>query len=205
MKVYIDSKPLDIDTSKFNNLEDLIYEVMSNHTAGDKLITEVKVNDVTFSERWPGEAKIIPIDKIVRIDFITSSIEIIASKMLEDIPAQVESITKGLLEAAELYRVADEQEANLNFIKIVTSLRDFVNFVTQLKNADVVPWEKLEIKGMDIETYYTRLIKLIDEMLDVQEDEDWILLADLIEYELAPIMNKWKEFLMEAKKEINEK
>jgi hypothetical protein len=69
----------------------------------------------------------------------------------------------------------------------------------------VVPWEKLEIKGMDIETYYTRLIKLIDEMLDVQEDEDWILLADLIEYELAPIMNKWKEFLMEAKKEINEK
>ncbi len=205
MKAYIDSKLLDIDTSKFNNLEDLIYEVMSNHTAGDKLITEVKVNDVTFSERWPGEAKIIPLDKIVRIDFITSSIETIALKMLEDIPAQVESITKGLLEAAELYRVADEQEANLNFIKIVTSLRDFVNFVTQLKNANVIPWEKLEIKGMDIDTYYTRMIKLIDEMLDVQEDEDWILLADLIEYELAPIMNKWKEFLMEAKKEINEK
>jgi len=205
MKAYIDSKLLNIDTSKFNNLEDLIYEVMSNHTAGDKLITEVKVNDVTFSERWPGEAKIIPLDKIVRIDFITSSIETIALKMLEDIPAQVESITKGLLEAAELYRVADEQEANLNFIKIVTSLRDFVNFVTQLKNANVIPWEKLEIKGMDIDTYYTRMIKLIDEMLDVQEDEDWILLADLIEYELAPIMNKWKEFLMEAKKEINEK
>ncbi len=202
MKVYIDSKPLDIDTSKFNNLEDLIYEVMSNCTESNRLITEVKLNDVTFSERWPGEAKIIPLDKIVKLDFITDSIELVASKMLQDIPAQVESITKGLMEAAELYRVADEQEANLNFIKIITSLRDFVNFVTQLKNANVIPWETLDIKGMDIDSYYNRLIKLIDEMLDVQEDEDWILLADLIEYELAPIMNKWKEFLMEAEKKI---
>ena len=202
MKIYIDSAPLDIEYEKFNNLEDLIYHVMSNHTAGDKLIVEVKVNDKTFSERWPGEAKIIPLDKIVKLEFITASLEEIASTMLADIPAQVESINKGLLEAAELYRVADEQEANLNFIKIVTSLRDFVNFVTQLKNANVIPWEKVEIKGMDIDTYYDRLIKLIDEMLDVQEDEDWILLADLIEYELVPIMNKWREFLMEARDTI---
>ncbi len=199
MKIYIDSAPLDIEYEKFSNLEDLIYHVMSSHTAGDKLIVEVKVNDKTFSERWPGEAKIIPLDKIVKLEFITASLEEIASTMLADIPAQVESINKGLLEAAELYRVADEQEANLNFIKIVTSLRDFVNFVTQLKNANVIPWEKVEIKGMDIDTYYDRLIKLIDEMLDVQEDEDWILLADLIEYELVPIMNKWREFLMEAR------
>ena len=202
MKIYIDSAPLDIEHDKFSNLEDLIYEVMSTYTAGDKLIVEVKVNDKTFSERWPGEAKIIPLDKIIKLEFITASLEKIASTMLDDIPAQVESITKGLLEAAELYRVADEQEANLNFIKIVTSLRDFVNFVTQLKNTNIIPWEKLEIKGMDIDTYYDRLIKLIDEMLDVQEDEDWILLADLIEYELAPIMNKWKEFLMEARNTI---
>ena len=199
MKIYIDSAPLDIEYEKFSNLEDLIYHVMSSHTAGDKLIVEVKVNDKTFSERWPGEAKIIPLNKIVKREFITASLEEIASTMLADIPAQVESINKGLLEAAELYRVADEQEANLNFIKIVTSLRDFVNFVTQLKNANVIPWEKVEIKGMDIDTYYDRLIKLIDEMLDVQEDEDWILLADLIEYELVPIMNKWREFLMEAR------
>jgi hypothetical protein len=203
MKVYIDSNPIDIDTAKFNNLEDLIYEVMTNYTGGDKLIVEVKVNDKTFSERWPGEAKIIPLDKIVKIEFLTESIENIAVKMLETIPEQINSISEGLLNAAELYRVADEQEANLNFVKMLTLLRDFVNFITQLKNSNVIPWEKVDVEGMDIEAHYKKLIDLIDEMLEVQEDEDWILLADLIEYELTPIINKWKEFLSIAKDKIN--
>lgn len=202
MKVYIDSTPLDINRGKFSNLEDLIYEVMSKHTSGNRLIVEVKINDVTFSERWPGEAKIIPLDKIVKIEFITESIEKIATEILNNIPEQIENITNGLLKAAELYRVADEQEANLNFVKLLTSLRDFVNFVTQLKNTDIISWESVDVEGMDVETHYKKLINLIDEMIDVQEDEDWILLADLIEYELLPIMNKWKEFLSSARENI---
>ena len=202
MKIYLDSEEIELNLDNVNNLEDLIYDVMVNHVPGDKLVVEVKTNDVTFSERWPGEAKVIPLDKIVKIDFITESIENIASKMLDDMPVQIDSITEGMLKSAELFRVADEQEANLNFIKILNSLRSFVNFITQLKKTNVINWDALEIDEMNIDTHYEKLIKLIDEMLDVQEDEDWILLADLIEYELNPIMKKWKDFLIQANENL---
>ncbi len=205
MKVYLDNQQIEVDVNKFNNLEDLIYEVMSKFIPGDRLLVEVKVNDVTFSERWPGEAKIVPLDKIVKLDFLTVPIEEAASKMLDDLPAQIDMIHKGLLEAAELYRVADEQEANLHFVKMLATLRDFVSFITQLRKANIINWDKLNIDGMEIETHYEKLNKLIDEMLDVQEDEDWILLADLIEYELNPIMIKWKEFLEQANRHLKEK
>ncbi len=205
MKIYLDSEEIELNLDNVNNLEDLIYDVMVNHVPGDKLVVEVKTNDVTFSERWPGEAKVIPLDKIVKIDFITESIENIASKMLDDMPVQIDSITEGMLKSAELFRVADEQEANLNFIKILNSLRSFVNFITQLKKTNVINWDALEIDEMNIDTHYEKLIKLIDEMLDVQEDEDWILLADLIEYELNPIMKKWKDFLIQANENLKKK
>ncbi len=205
MKIFLDNKPIEVNYDKFNNLEDLIYEVMTNFIEGNRLLVEVKINDVTFSERWPGEAKIIPLDKIVKLDFLTVPVEEMASKILDDLPSQIDAINSGLLEAAELYRVADEQEANLNFIKMLTTLRNFVTFITQLKKTNIIDWNKLSVEGTDIDTLYEKLSKLIDEMLDVQEDEDWILLADLIEYELKPIMSKWKEFLEQANKNLKEK
>ncbi len=198
MKVFLDNQPIDVNVKDYNNLEDLIYGVMTDFIPGNRLLVEVKVNDITFSERWPGEAKIIPIDKILKLDFYTEPLEKVASKMLDDLPKQIDMINKGLLDAAELYRVADEQEANLNFIKMIAALRDFITFITQLRKTNIINWEELNIDGMEIETHYEKLNKLTDEILDVQEDEDWILLADLIEYELKPIMEKWKEFLEQA-------
>ena len=197
MLIEVDGKKIDFNLDEVSNLEELIYEVMENHVDGDRLITEVKVNDVTFSERWPGEARVIPLDKIYKIEFLTKPLDFVAEKVLEDIPNKIDEITAGLKEAAELYRVADEQEANLNFVKVVTTLRDFINFITQLKRVNIINWENL-----DLEDDYEKLIKLIDEMLDVQEDEDWILLADLIEYELTPIMESWKEITAKMKDNI---
>ena len=197
MLIEVDGKKIDFNLDEVSNLEELIYEVMENHVDGNRLITEVKVNDVTFSERWPGEARVIPLDKIYKIEFLTKPLDFVAEKMLEDIPNKIDEIISGLKEAAELYRVADEQEANLNFVKVVTTLRDFINFITQLKRVNIINWDKLEL-----EEDYEKLIKLIDEMLDVQDDEDWILLADLIEYELTPIMESWKEITANMKDNI---
>jgi len=197
MIIEIDGKKIDLNLEEISNLEELILDVMENKVPGDRLITEVKINDVTFSERWPGEAKIIPLDKIYKIEFLTKPLDFVAEKILEDIPNKIDEIIVGLKEAAELYRVADEQEANLNFVKVVTALRDFINFISQLKRVNIVDWDKLEL-----EEDYDKLIKLIDEMLDVQEDEDWILLADLIEYELSPLMESWKGIISKMKDNI---
>ena len=35
----------------------------------------------------------------------------------------------------------------------------------------------------------------MDQMLKVQEDEDWVMLADLLEYELIPLLKEWNEIL----------
>lgn len=197
MLIEVDGKKIDLNLEEISNLEELILEVMENHVDGDRLITEVKVNDVTFSERWPGEARVIPLDKIYKIEFLTKPLDFIAEKFLDDLPNKIDEINAGLKEAAELYRVADEQEANLNFVKVVSTLRDFINFVTQLKRVNIINWENLEL-----EEDYEKLINLIDEMLDVQEDEDWILLADLIEYELAPLLETWKKVALKMKDNI---
>ena len=39
------------------------------------------------------------------------------------------------------------------------------------------------------------LSQLFSEMIEIQENEDWILLADLLEYEYLPLVRKTKDLV----------
>jgi hypothetical protein len=43
---------------------------------------------------------------------------------------------------------------------------------------------------------------LMNEMIEVQENEDWILLADLLEYEFLPVVEKWEPVVQDLEKRI---
>jgi hypothetical protein len=43
---------------------------------------------------------------------------------------------------------------------------------------------------------------LLGEMTEVMENEDWILLADLLEYEFLPAVDKWKQVIHLIREDI---
>jgi hypothetical protein len=63
---------------------------------------------------------------------------------------------------------------------------------TEVLHVDLsaVPFQKATVKDE-----VQKLSGVIDQMLKVQEDEDWVMLADLLEYELIPLLKGWNEIL----------
>ena len=56
----------------------------------------------------------------------------------------------------------------------------------------------VEVKGPqigDVSGFLKRFQDLLEEMLQVYEEEDYILLADLMEYELLPMVVEWQKIL----------
>jgi hypothetical protein len=43
---------------------------------------------------------------------------------------------------------------------------------------------------------------LLNEMIEVQENEDWVLLADLLEYEFLPVVEKWVPVVKDLEKRV---
>jgi hypothetical protein len=41
-------------------------------------------------------------------------------------------------------------------------------------------------------------------MIEVTENEDWILLADLLEYEYLPAVQRWKKVIAQLREDIRE-
>ncbi len=203
MEVYLDARRLDEVSLDGRNLEELLGEIMTAHLAEDRAITEVRVNGATYSEETPGTATSVARGEIGRLDVITAPTTHLAQVLLNTGPDHLETMTEAARKVAEEFRIGDEAEANEQYLLFLQALQDFFAFLGCSLEAVSVPLAHLEIDGLSAPSKIRELTRLLTEMVDRQQEQDWILLADLLEYELAPLLEDWRTLLIQVKKVAN--
>lgn len=89
------------------------------------------------------------------------------------------------LETAGLYRSGREMKANEFFLQAVEGLEFLTACIIHIGNLTESTREsgfEKAVNGLNV---------VLMEMVASQEKSDWVLLADLLEYELVPILRQW--------------
>jgi hypothetical protein len=194
MEILLDQQNTAIEESSVNNLEEILVKVMSDLIRPGQVITTVKLNGEVYSEENPHDAVRISLSDIETLEIHTMATDEIAWRFLDSGVEQVDMIIQGAQKISELFRIADETEANEQYADFLESLRLFLQMVAEVKailNLDLAS----AFKGRTVEDRVEKLSEMMDQMLHVQEEEDWIMLADLLEYELIPLLEEWKSIL----------
>ena len=193
MRVTVNGEPVGIEITNLNNLEELLLMLQKQGVPENHLIGTIKVDGEMFTESYPGQSKEIGLTAIGNVEVITVSSEQLASAITKDSAVFIDRLVQGTNKTAELFRIADESEANTHFVNLVEAMRDFIQVIGRLQS--ILRWDFKEIvyEGEPVQAEWDRLIGLIDELTEVHEQRDWILIADLLEYELAPCFAKWGE------------
>jgi hypothetical protein len=99
-------------------------------------------------------------------------------------------------QVADYFRQADDAQALELYGDLLEVNRDFMNMVGVLRN------EFAADSSMDFEVSMNDLSNLFTEMIEIQENEDWILLADLLEYEYLPLVEKTKNIVAQLRESV---
>jgi len=95
----------------------------------------------------------------------------------------------------------EESESVFNDLtRNIYDLQGLMEFVSELKNG----MHYFEGFGMPADPISadSNGLKLFNEMLTSMESRDWVMLADLIEYELSPLLLKEEEWLGELEEKL---
>ena len=182
--------------ASFANLEEILTDVMQDHSLENRIITDVYVNNEIFSEIYPHQAEDLSSDSIERLEIKS----VPASQMALDIAGEMTKVTKmmesGGKNVGRLFREGKDSDALELLQDLLDVVRDFLAMVGDLKEryldgAD----ESFKAKTND-------LSELLSEMSEILENEDWILLSDLLEYEFAPQCEEWQALTEEMHKDL---
>ena len=107
----------------------------------------------------------------------------------------LEKLIPGFDQAADLFRTGNEQEANKYYIQILDGMDWFsevVNVVMSSQGEGQEPENSLRIRQ-------AKLTDLMSQMLEANKNQDWVLLADILEYEMIPFYKEWQTILSKLK------
>lgn len=106
----------------------------------------------------------------------------------------LEKLIPGFQKAADLFRMGNEQEANQYYLQILDGIDWFSQVILTIVNAQVDIF-----KEQTLEERQKKLTDLMAQMLEANKNQDWVLMADLLEYEMIPFYKDWQDVLSQIK------
>jgi hypothetical protein len=196
MQITINEEQIPVDFSHLRSLEEALVELNDRFLPAGEQVFQVRINGEFFSERYPRESRYMELKEISSLDLKTLPDAAMARLIVGEAAQQAEILCQAIEKSARLFRVSSEDEANHYFAQVLEALRWLL--ITGGNASEVLQGEGPgpgASGGGQIARFLQNLQGLLDEMLNIGEDEDYILLADLMEYELLPMVREWQEIL----------
>lgn len=187
--IVIDGRESSLSLSNYGNLEEVLSKIMEDEAFGERIVTDVLVDDEAFSELYPHQAEDIDADSFSRLELRTISLNDMASEVLVELPKVIDIMAHGSKRVAELFRQSELADGLEMLQDIVAVSRDMLGTI------DVLRANYSAGKMVELDALGDSLGSLLDELGDAMEDEDWMLVADLIEYEFLPACDGWRSVI----------
>lgn len=194
--IVVDGRTSDLSVKNFSNLEDLLVNVMESDKMNQRIVTDVLVDDEAFSEIYPHQSEDIDTSDMNKVEIVTMDTRDMAVNITRELYKVITLMSRGGSQVAEYFRQADDAEALDMYQDLLEVTRDFMGMVGTLTNEFRISHSSRMEKAVE------RLSELFSEMIEVQENEDWVLLSDLLEYEFLPLVENWKKIIAEIREEL---
>ncbi|KAF5044928.1 hypothetical protein DSECCO2_486530 [anaerobic digester metagenome] len=194
--IIVDGQRTPLEVHNFENLEQIIEKVMADTSMQSRIVTDVLVNNEAFSEIYPHQAEDMEASYIDRVEIISVHTSEMAQSITRELYKVVSLMATAGRQVADLFRQADDAQALELYSDLLEVNRDFMNMVGVLRN------EFVANSAMDFDVSLGDLSSLFSEMIEIQENEDWILLADLLEYEYLPLVEKTKAIVAQLRESV---
>lgn len=187
--IIIDGRSTDLKVGNFANLEEILVNMLEDECMQERIVTDVFVNDESFSELYPHQAEDIDASEIDKVEIRSVTMTQMASDITTELYKVVSLMMVGGKRIAGMMREYEIGSALDVLQDVLDVTRNFLGTLALLRSEFSINRED-ELAPMT-----ERLGELLDEINDVVEQEDWMLMADLIEYEFLPSCEAWNSVL----------
>ena len=195
----IDGQVKSFNLNGADSLSVMLEGLNSDLAKGGRFIASLRVN----GEEVAGNAEEASrrLDGIDSIEITTESPVCLVGKLLDEGQHYIDGLRAFMMQVAGDYSAGSER-ADGSFTEAVQGLQWFVQMTDFIESTLNLDFQKLLLNGRPVAEYVKSLNGILQEIVTAQEEGDPIMLADLLEYDLAPHLEQWKEIYTLFEREL---
>lgn len=194
--IQVNNETIEVDCSGMSKLSDIAEKVAERFFAPKEVITEFYVNDAKIAGDDVASAGETPISEIRTVNFntVTNPSEKVVA-LLKNMSEYLEGFSTGVEEVANQFRMGSPEEANRILVQAIEGVGAFIELLETVRLVTDSKISDLSYDNKSLGEREQQLMDITKNMQASQEQEDWVTVADLLEYELGPLMADWKEMI----------
>ena len=177
------------------NLEEILITLMEHPSTSGRIITSVVLNGEPYSEEVPHAALEVERGSISTLSLNTLTVEDMGLAFLKEGPKYIVALSEALPQIVETFRLGDEHEANEHFLNFLEALQLLMSMLEQTRNVLNLWQGGDEAASSELNRHLDGFLELLTNIITLQEQKDWIFLADVLEYELSDSLVRLSEIL----------
>jgi len=163
-------------------------------------LINVRLNgeDITGAD-WSRFSTLV-VAGIEALEVQTGQKSALARELLDSVEDFTGRLISELGRAAEAYRQGDCERASQIYVRALDGVQLLSHTTGMIERNLGFDASTIRFGGRPSTEQLRKLAPMIDDMMSAQQKEDWVLLADLIEYELVPqfedhqkVLKLWRE------------
>jgi hypothetical protein len=196
MIIRLNNEDIQWDPKEQERLGDMIEEFVAKRFFKDEFISSMSVNGTVVPDDRMEPMRLTPVSEVSSLVIVTETFRNVSIHALESMRQYLDGLVGMVEQSADKFRMEDETDANKYFISCVEGLQTFVGIIDKVKTLNSLDFEKMEFEGSQVSVKERALLNVLNSLFEKQRVKDWISLADILEYELAPLVVEWKEILV---------
>jgi hypothetical protein len=166
--------------------------VWADRTAADRglLVTAVRLDGVDEpSFREPHQAP-RSLEAVALVEIDAASPASLVAESLDEALAGLEGLRAHTSDVARRFRGNRLAQANTGLAELTQGLGTLVSLVETVSGAMGIPIDKVVIDGRPAFALIEDLGQPLTELTDAQQHQDWVTVADILEFDLEPAISR---------------
>ncbi|MFW5890669.1 MAG: hypothetical protein ACOCUI_00445 [bacterium] len=182
MKLIVDNneKKYKLNGKNLSDVLDLIQNEFDK-----RIIEKIYINEVEVNKKYLTD-DLIEVSDIEVLKIQTKTINELISETLDEIKIYLPKLKHGCIDAADLFRNNELQEANDKYQLILNGIEWYTKTISKI----LTLLEDDELKDQ-LDNELILMNTTLKELIDAHENEDIILVADILEYELTGFIDRF--------------
>lgn len=197
MKIFINGVE-ETQTYTGVTVAEVLDHIIQNKVFGGTFISALKLDNKAV-DIDASDTRQTAVASINSLEIEISSLSSLISKNISNAEDYLKKLIPGIQKASELFHSGNEQEASKFFLSIVDGIEWFSQVIDAVLNVIGENSASLCFNKKSILDRKQQLLELITQLVNANKNKDWVLLADLLEYEILPYYKEWELILPELK------
>ncbi|MBI4666012.1 MAG: hypothetical protein HY751_06360 [Nitrospinae bacterium] len=202
-EIRVNDQTVELDLSGVNDLVGIVETLRDNQLAAGELMVELTVDGQTVdisSLRTEGNRSLDGV-KAISLTTMKKPLEM-AARLLREMGGYLGSLSNGVGKIADGFRMGNEDDGNLMLVDALDGIHAFVELIDTVKTLSKTDLAGISIGSGTVAEKEEKLTSVLRQLQEGQVTKDWVMVADLLEYEMAPLIDEWREILPLVEKEL---